>query len=344
MRLSLLLVLVALLGAGVLALAAVTALRKGTTRRSAARRAAADTAARPWVVTLVAGEDPGPWPAGPVGAAAERLALDALGKVRGEARAGVVAALDDHGVGERAVRRARRRRALHRAHAAEALGALGGPGAVAVLAELVDDRSPEVRRVAARALGAVGGRDAVEPLLAALGGRRRLPAGVVAMALQRVGPVAAPALRRALGDDDPTTRYVAAELLGSFTDIDAVDELVGVLATEREVGVRTEVTRALGRIGSPAAAEILAAAVDHDGDVSVRAEAARALGRIGAVEHAERIAALLDEHGYEVPHAAATALVELGAAGRSALTGAVAGGGTAATHAGEALALAAVRR
>ena len=103
---ALLLLVVQVLAALLLVATVVAGARKGATNRRLRRDAASAEAVRPVVVALVSGE-PADWPAGALGRRAEAMAIEALRRVRGEARDEVVAALEARGVVDRALRRTR---------------------------------------------------------------------------------------------------------------------------------------------------------------------------------------------------------------------------------------------
>src|SRR5262249_4107166 len=144
----------------------------------------------------------------------EPTAIAMLGKVRGEARAALVALFEQRGAAARALVDLRRPGAVRRARAAELLGNLGRADTVPVLCSLLGDASPEVRVVAARSLGRIGSAEAAGPLLAPLAGRRAIPAHFVAHALLRLGTGTLPALAAALVHDEPLVRATAADVLG----------------------------------------------------------------------------------------------------------------------------------
>ena len=320
-----------------LTLAIVTrkALRASATRRREALR----VEAQPLLVTITSGRR---LPSGirpRVIAEVERLALEALRTVRGEAAGELVAYLRGSDVVPRALRRLSGRGRVRRARAAETLGTLRAADAVQPLIGALADRSEEVRHVAARALGKIGGVEAAAALLGALDGHRRLHAGQVSRALVAMGGAAIPAARAALRTDDATAGYVAAQLLGHLEALEAVPELELAMVSDRPVEVRVEAARALGRIGAPSAAPTLLAACAVDEPEPLRAAAAASLGAVGDASALEPLQALVEEPGYAVPHAAAHALVRLGFEGRAALVAHVAAGDAAAGHAAEALAL-----
>ncbi|QYG93810.1 HEAT repeat domain-containing protein [Iamia sp. SCSIO 61187] len=276
-------------------------------------------------------------------AALEVLAVDLLGKVRGEARDALLAVLDQAGAPQQAVRRLRRPGPVGRSAAAELLGRAGRAEHLPALVARLDDRDPEVRAVACRALGRIGEPSAVPHLLAALDSRRPVPMGIVGSSLLRIGPVGTGPLRDALqgGRSSTAARALAVEVLGLHGALEAA----GVLATrlqdrDEELEVRIRAARALGRIGSPRGTAALSAVVTDDEPTGLRAVAARALGEIGGDDAAAVLLPLLDDPAHVVASNAATALPRCGARGRALLLRRAGGEGRGAALAREALALA----
>ena len=337
-RFSLVLGISLIAGTSILLTFAIVA-RKALRALATRRRAALRVDAQPLLVSITAGRRLPSGVSPRVIAEVERLALDALRTVRGEAAGELVAYLRGSGVVSTSLRRLTGRGRVRRARAAETLGALRAAEAVAPLITALGDRSEEVRHVAARALGKIGGVEAATALLSSLDGHRRLHAGQVSRALVAMGGPAIPAARAALGTSHPTAGYVAAQLLGHLEALEAVPELELAMVSDRPVDVRVEAARALGRIGAPSATPTLLAACATAEPEPLRAAAAAALGAVGDTSALAPLQALVEEPGYAVPHAAAHALVRLGFEGRAALVAHVAAGDAAAGHAAEALAL-----
>lgn len=157
----------------------------------------------------------------------------------------------------------------------------GGRSAVPVLIELLRDASPEVRWQAADLLGQAG------------------PA-------ERRDTAAKDALVRALQDDDPHVRAVAASSLSVLGD--AGPAAIPVLRDMLTTGERLAALKALVRYGAEAEPAI-PRLVDllHDGDSEVRWRAAMTLGKIGPVARnavPALVAALKDEDALVREHAA----------------------------------------
>lgn len=299
---------------------------------------------RPLLVRLVAEED-GDLPKVPRrrSAALEVLAVDLLGKVRGEARTALLRLLEDGGALAQATRRLRRPGPVGRAAAAELLGRAGSGEHVAALVERLGDRDPEVRIVACRALGRIGAPSAIARLLDALDSRRPVPAGIVGTALLGIGPAGTAPLRHALqgGEASASARALAVEVLGLHGALEAAGVLAARLGDrEEETEVRIRAARALGRIGSPRSIGVLALALGPDEPTGLRAVSARALGEIGGDDAAVMLTPLLDDPVHVVAANATGALPRCGPLGRTLLLGRAGGAGPGAAYAREALALA----
>ena len=141
-------------------------------------------------------------------------------------------------------------------NAVEALGKIGAPAVEPLIAALRDE-DWYVRENAAEALGETKDARAVKPLIEAL--------------------------------KDLNIRSRAAEALGEIKDVRAIDPLIAALGDEEQY-FRNNVAGALGKIGAPAVAPLMAALRGH-----VRENAVGALGKIGAPAVAPLIAALKDE-------------------------------------------------
>lgn len=138
---------------------------------------------------------------------------------------------------------------IARGNAAWALGALGNHAATPLLAAVLRDTEPAVRRRGAWALGAL---DASESL---------------------------PALIEALKDSDVGVREQVAWALGAIGDRRAVDALMNALS-DQAASVREQAAWALGALGDHKAAATLSKAL-KDPEARVRRKAAWALGAIG---------------------------------------------------------------
>ncbi|MFN8036581.1 MAG: HEAT repeat domain-containing protein [Acidimicrobiia bacterium] len=311
------------------------------------RRTRADAAVRPALVALV-GNDGDDAESLEVllrarhaeGRAVERLAIEYLAKVRGEAHRALASVLERRGVVERMNRRARRHGPVGRARAAELLGAIGTPTAIDPLLELLCDRDAEVRSTAARALGRIGDPRVLPALLATQVSHRRVPRGVVTRAIAQVGGPAVDPLRSGLADPAAEVRALCAEMLGLLSAFGAVADLVEVLESDPETEVRLPAARSLGRLGVPSAVAALAAHVGRGVATPLRAVAAKALGGVGDPQAIGALVPLLTEDEYWVAHNAAYALLRLGPGGPAALRHVVATHPDRSAHAREALAVA----
>jgi HEAT repeat protein len=144
---------------------------------------------------------------------------------------------------------------------------------------------PSRRALAAARLGEVtDGREAAAAcLLAALQDEHHLVRRRAAESLGRLAAEAAVIpLMRCLEDpaEDAGVRAAVAEALGALRAAAAVPQLLKALQ-DSGWAVRFEAARALGRIGDPAARELLERTVRYEAVAPVREAAAQALERIG---------------------------------------------------------------
>ncbi len=211
------------------------------------------------------------------------LVLDLLPQLRGADRAALGGVLVRRGVVARAAGDLSARAPWRRGRAAALLGNAADTGSTAALVALLTDRSVAVRCAAARALGKAGDPRATVPLLRALSRSRRVPAGVVGMALLDLGTPVLPALRAAAtAPTSSAAQALTADLLGLHGDLAAAGLLAALAADPvQPLTVRRSAVTALGRLGSPEATPVLAAALAERGVPALRRAAAEALGRIG---------------------------------------------------------------
>ena len=252
----------------------------------------------------------------------EEQAFTMLPKIKGDSRELLVTLLLSRGAAYHAHANATARSMVRRSRGAHQLGALGQSDGVRVLLGLLEDRRFLVRRTTVRGLGQVGDPISVVPLLDAVTTDPALTRDVIA-ALQRIGPPAAPYLRRELRgvrDALPLGRRAAlvATALGLLGDVRAADQLVEALGAGQHPGLPAAAAEALGQIGVPAAVPALVAAL-RDESEELRVSAARALGQISDAAAVDGLVAALGSDRREADRAAAAALLRLGASGLRAL-------------------------
>ncbi len=162
--------------------------------------------------------------------------------------------------------------------AVEALGGLGA-GAVPHLVGALRSQAG-VRVLAVKALSLIGpdAADAVPQIAALLSSQDTALAAAAADCLARVGRAAIPALRDALGSDDPNVRRLAVGALAKVDGSAGVGVFMEALKSPRWE-VRAEAARSLGelRVNDKAVVLALADRLDRDESVHVRHHAATAL-------------------------------------------------------------------
>lgn len=186
--------------------------------------------------------------------------------VTGEAAERLRAVADASGLAPLVVAGARHRDPVVRADAAEALGLLAPEGALALLLELADDPSAEVRTVAIRALGAFEEPAAIERVIAALAESSGIPTSVAASALLQQGSGVGDRIRTALEDRDSGVRRGAARIAGLLQAPGSGEALARLVDDEHE-SVRIAAMRSLERMPVRDAVPALSAAALGGGTV-----------------------------------------------------------------------------
>ncbi len=152
-----------------------------------------------------------------------------------------------------------------RAAAAAALGASRSADAVLPLLGHLDDNVPEVREAVASALGALHDARAVLPLIGKIEDPRPSVRAAVARSLGSLrDPRSSSALLLALRDSDRNVVTAVVQALGALGETSAVSPLSALLASVPEPEARRVLLLALGRIGSPEAANALVQELGHD--------------------------------------------------------------------------------
>jgi len=309
------------------------------------RRAALEQELRPLLVRTIIDDELDVGLArqqGARGETLERMAVDELRKLKGEARAKLARLLRSRRTMVRARRSARRWRSTKRAGAALIFAAVADKESLPELQRLLlEDRDGEVRIVATRALGELRDKGAVTTLVSAAE-QGRVPWGVAKAALFAIGQSAIEGLKAALRSPDQRTRMFSVDLLGLLNALPAIPDLLEALH-DGALEVRVAAARALGRIGAPRAVPGLVACLLVSEPPELRAVAAEALGRIGASETVDALAGLLGDTDFSIAHNAAQALARISAEGRRRLEELVARLGSGADHGREALAGARLR-
>jgi HEAT repeat protein len=272
--------------------------------------------------------------------ACEPAVVSMLAKVRGSSHHALVSVLVQRGTLDRAVQRTRSWSLIARCEAAELIGVSGHRPGGPALVRLLEDRSPEVRRVAARALGRLGDPAGAVPVFNAALGDRALASRDVAAALVLLDAEATPTLVGIVAEArEPAIRSIGAEVLGLRGTMEATGLLVGMIGNDPSMEVRIRSARALGRIGSDAAVDPLTAVLSSDVP-ELRAVAARALGQVGSSRAVPALVDCLGDPTHRVAVNAAESLTGLGDAGHRALSSvAESGDARPAAYAREALAL-----
>ena len=214
-----------------------------------------------------------------------------------------------------------------RAAAARALASIADATTIPALARLFNDRDSEVKLAAVQAVGAIGGATAVVPLLDRLSDDDSDVRIAAARALGELGDARAVlSLLGVLRDPTAEVREAVCTALGRLRDERALRGIVALLR-DPTPEVRLAAARAIGVIGSREAVVDLAPialGADFVGDVSQRIELARAavasVGRIGGPAAIDLLVRVFRSNtSPDVARAATDALRSLGDSARSAI-------------------------
>ncbi len=177
--------------------------------------------------------------------------------------------------------------------AARAMGRATSPEATSLLLGHLDDSAPEVRSEVASSLGRLADPRAVLPLVGKVQDSDATVRRTVARALGELGdPKATSALVLALNDSALDVRVEAALSLGRFGGNEAILALAPLAqaaaegtkttpSSESVHAMRQASLRALGRIGTPRAIDLLVTALDGDRPDALRTPARDALVAVG---------------------------------------------------------------
>jgi HEAT repeat protein len=162
------------------------------------------------------------------------------------------------------------------------------------------------------------------PGLMSLLSQKTLASGGAVDPLVRAGPIAVPALRKALKDPDHDFRSKSIFVLGKMGPVgkEAVPDLIAVLKDDKDWRVRSSAISTLGKMGEEAEAAVpMIIKSLTDKDVSARLNAATALGQIGPAARlaVPDLAKALEDSNFGVRKGAATSLGQLGFRAKSAI-------------------------
>jgi HEAT repeat protein len=297
------------------------------------RRAAETRELRAELVAVIVGEEPDASEAAARLAAlrgrrwrrADELLVGMLPKVRGHAKERVHAILRGQGAEDHALARLGSGRTLDRCRGAFALGAMGATGATERIVPLLADRSALVRRVAVRALGMMQDPAAAGPLLDTANRPDAVQRDLI-QALIQLGTAAAPALHSRLvhfvahPDANDRSAPAAAAALGFMGDATSA-RLLAVAVDGGSVALQLAAVQALGHLDVPVGVPALQRALISPVSAQVQYAAAASLGRLGAESAIPELLHTVEHGGPTVSRSAASALLDLGPAGRAALVG-----------------------
>ncbi len=170
---------------------------------------------------------------------------------------------------------------LVKLHAIHSLGQIGSPLAVPDLINQLNHHSQQIRAEAAWALGQIRSPLAIAPLAERLTDSDLGVHSQAAQALKNIGSAALPALTAMLHSHSSHSRSMAIRTLAQMGYEQAVKDIAQVLFSDPFPYVRSDAAQALGEIGGEQAVYYLSHAL-KDGDRTVRSAVIRALKRIGS--------------------------------------------------------------
>jgi HEAT repeat protein len=165
-----------------------------------------------------------------------------------------------------------------RRHAAETLASAGGLAAVTALAAALQDESKGVRDAAFRSLCSVGGINVARAIVEYIGDEDIVVRNLAAELLIKLGTVSIPAILPHLHDRSQDIRKFAVDILGLIGDPGPASEMEPLLSDPDE-NVVVSTVEALGNMKAGAAIQALCETYDRS--PLSRGVVAEALGKIG---------------------------------------------------------------
>ncbi len=230
-------------------------------------------------------------------------------QITGASRANIATYFESVGLVDDLLRSLGRRRAWRRAAAAYSLGDTCSMRAVPGLVNALRDPARPVRTAAVRSLGRLRAAPAAGPLSLAIAARS-VPLTLAGTMMLRLGPDAAPSLRRLLAHTDPAVRALGLQLAGLLGAAGEVPVVRPFCRDDDDARVRATACLALARLGSGEVAGDLRAAL-RDVAPEVRAAAAQALGDLGDRDSVPLLLAGAAGDDFEPGNAAARAAARL---------------------------------
>jgi len=180
---------------------------------------------------------------------------------------------------EEEIRLIRSRHWWVRAHAARSMGLLGAKKAIAALTAALEDSHRDVRTQAMHSLVKLVGPEALKTILRLSTKLSRWDEIELSVIIAGYKNDAVPHLVEALRHSDQSVVLFATEMLGDIGFVDAVDPLMKLAHTTKDMNVRAAALHALGRLGDERAGGLVAEFLKSK-IPSVRLSALEALGRI----------------------------------------------------------------
>jgi HEAT repeat protein len=248
-------------------------------------------------------------------------AQDIADIIRGPELARMKAVLAAHGLGERLIRRMSHGRKRQRMVAAETLALLPGEATVAALNAARDDPVCEIRLAALFSLMELGEAPTIAQVLETMGSGVWSQSLLVTELLRRLAPDHEAELAAQLSrtDQPSTVQVMLLEAVGGAGEFEMLSSVVAQ-ARDSDPAVRAAAVRAMGRLAHPMVSPNIDRALE-DSDPGVRRDAVIAAHSAALHELAPALGRRLNDRIWDVRHAAAQALADLGEPGRAALRG-----------------------
>lgn len=167
----------------------------------------------------------------------------------------------------------------------------------------------DVRKEAAEALGRIGDPKTIEPLIKAFTDTNEQVSHSAIEAVGRIGEPAIEPLSRALNRGDWLLQRQAPRALGKIGSPRAIELLLGAFRTD-DWGFQLLLSDVLGQIGERAVDQLIQA-LKHE-SISIRRGAAMGLGNIRSAKAVEPLVQALKDIDHGVKREAVSALVKIG--------------------------------
>jgi len=190
------------------------------------------------------------------------------------------------------------------------LGRCTGKTVFTTLTKLISDENKDVRFAAVRALGALGSPESVPHLITVFTDSHWPVRKSASEFAGKLEPLPHEQLIKALGSDNPDTRYWSVRALGVAGEPASVPPLTTMLSETDPAGKRN-IIEALGKIGSSEAVDTLLSCFKHQ-DYQIRLAAVKAIKDSGDARTEDPLLEILNKEEGDICYWAARALGQAG--------------------------------